>query len=367
MQFIASTVTVAFAAALAASPATAASERFSVIYGGKVVGRLNVDGTPGATTIDYDVKNNGRGPTMKETIALDAAGLPVAWDVTGTTVFGSRVAERFRRAGARATWQDSTGKGSSAKPRSIYVAQSGSPWSAGLYARAILKTGGTTLAALPGGTLRLTRGETLKVAGKGGAIDVTRYDIGGIDTTPETILLDDTGALFASVTPQSVVVRAGYEAEDTRLKTLAAQWSTDRFVAIQKKVAHRYAAPVRIRNVRVFDPATLKLTAPVSVLVSGNKIAAVEPLDTPASKGEITIDGARGTLVAGLHEMHAHADQEGALLNLAAGITTMRDMGNDNAVLDTLIERIDAGTIGGPRIVRAGFVEGKSPFSANNG
>ena len=68
-----------------------------------------------------------------------------------------------------------------------------------------------------------------------------------------------------------------------------------------------------------------------------------------------------------MYEMHAHTGQESALLNLVAGITTMRDMGNDNAVLDTLIQRIDAGEIGGPRIIRSGFIEGKSPFSANNG
>ena len=85
------------------------------------------------------------------------------------------------------------------------------------------------------------------------------------------------------------------------------------------------------------------------MIVSGNKIAAVEPLDEPATKGEVSIDGAGGTLVAGMYEMHAHTGQEGALLNLIAGITTMRDMGNDNAVLDTLIQRIDQGVIAGPR------------------
>jgi hypothetical protein len=68
-----------------------------------------------------------------------------------------------------------------------------------------------------------------------------------------------------------------------------------------------------------------------------------------------------------MFEMHGHLSQSDALLNLAAGVTTVRDMGNDNAVLDQLNARIEAGTIGGPRIVRSGFIEGKSPFNANNG
>ena len=121
-------------------------------------------------------------------------------------------------------------------------------------ARAILKAGGTTLPALPGGTLTLIKGETLTVTGPGGPIPVTRYELGGIETAPDTVLLDTGGAMFASVSPRQVIVRAGYEGEAERLKTPAAQWSTDRFVNIQKKVAHRYGAPVRVANVRVFDP-----------------------------------------------------------------------------------------------------------------
>lgn len=367
MKLLTTAAFAALAAAIAA-PASAEMQHYTVIFGGKNVGHLNADVQGGQVGIDYDFKNNGRGPTMKESIRLDANGLPTAWDITGATTFGSKVEEHFSKSGTKASWADSTGKGSAAaKTPAIYVAQSGSPWSTGLYVRAIMKAGGTTLPALPGGTLRLTKGETLSVNGEGGPLQVTRYDLGGIETSPDTILMDPQGEMFASVSTRAVIVRAGYEGEADRLKTLAAKWSTDRFVDIQKKVAHHYDAPVRIRNVRVFDPKTQNLTGPVSVLVSGNKIAAVAPLDEPATKGEVTIDGAGGTLVAGMYEMHAHTGQEGALLNLIAGITTMRDMGNDNAVLDTLIQRINGGVVAGPRIVRAGFVEGKSPYSANNG
>jgi imidazolonepropionase-like amidohydrolase len=367
MKLLTTAALAALAAAIAA-PGSAEMQRYSVIFGGKNVGHLNADVQGTQTTIDFDYKNNGRGPTMKESIKLNADGLPMAWDITGATTFGSKVEEHFARNGVKATWTDATGKGSATtKEPAVYVAQSGSPWSTGLYARAIIKAGGASIAALPGGTLKLAKGETLTVNGDGGQLQVTRYDLSGIDTAPDTILMDANGQMFAAVSPRQVIVRAGYEGEAERLKTLAAQWSTDRFVDIHKKVAHTYGAPVRIRNVRVFDPKAQALTQPVSVLVSGNKIAAVEPLDEPATKGEVTIDGAGGTLVPGMYEMHAHTSQEGALLNLIAGITTMRDMGNDNAVLEKLIERIDNGTIAGPRIVRAGFVEGKSPYSANNG
>jgi imidazolonepropionase-like amidohydrolase len=103
------------------------------------------------------------------------------------------------------------------------------------------------------------------------------------------------------------------------------------------------------------------------VVVSGKQIAAVEPVDSPATPGEASIDAAGGTLIAGMYEMHGHLGQEDALMNVLAGITTVRDMGNDNAVLDSLVRRIEAGEIAGPNVIRSGFIEGKSPFSANNG
>ncbi len=341
---------------------------FVAVFGGKTVGHLIAETRGDTTTIDFDIKNNGRGPTDAEVIKTNADGLPVAWTIKGATTFGSKVDEHFTQAGGKAEWLDSTGKGSAkiARP-GLYIAQSGSPWSDGIYAHALLKAPGMEMAGLPGGTLRLEKGETLTVQGEGGPVQVTRYDLTGIDLTPSTLLLDPKGDLFAEVSANSIVIRKGYEGEQVRLRKLAADWSTARLVEIEKQVAHRYAGPVRISNVRLFDPKTSALTEPVSVVMRGKEIAAVEGLDSPATPGEVTIDGAGGTLVAGFYEMHAHLSQDGALMNLMAGITTVRDMGNDNAVLDALTGRIEAGEVGGPRVIRSGFIEGKSPFSANNG
>jgi imidazolonepropionase-like amidohydrolase len=341
---------------------------YSYIFGEKKVGHLTAETKGDLTTIDYDVKNNGRGPTIAESLTVDAAGLPTEWTVRGTTTFGSKIAEHFAKKGSRGEWVDSTGKGhSTINTPSIYLAQSSSPWANGLYARALLKVADKRLPALPGGVLRLEKGETLDVQGSGGPLQVTRYDLIGIDLDPEIILLDPANNLFADVSASSILVRAGYEGEEKRLRDMAAAWSSERFVKIEHDVAHHYAGPIRIRNVRLFDPKSSSLTAPVAVLIQGKVIAAVEPNDSPLTPGETTIDGGGGTLMAGMYEMHAHLGQSDALLNVVAGITTVRDMGNDNAVLEKLIQQMDDGTVGGPHVIRSGFIEGKSPFSANNG
>jgi hypothetical protein len=350
------------------SPPAAQVEAFTVIFGEVRIGHVTARHEGARTAIDYDFKNNGRGPTIVETIEVDAAGLPVAWEISGTTTFGSRVDERFGLENGRARWTDATGSGdATVTAPSLYIGQSASPWALGLYARALLQRPGREMPALPGGTLRLTEGETLEVNGTPGALQVTAYSLSGITLNPANVLLDAEGALFALISPNFLVVRAGYEAEQARLRALAERISTRRYVEIQRSTAHRFDVPVRIRNVRVFDAERATLTEPRSVLVFGDRIASVQPVDAPSTPGEVLIDGAGGTLVPGMYEMHGHISQDAALLNIAAGVTTVRDMGNDNAVLAGLIERIESGTIAGPRVVRSGFIEGASPYSANNG
>ena len=220
-------------ALLPISAIAADTARYTAIFGGKNVGHVIAEREGDAAKVDYDVKNNGRGPTIAETLRFGKDGLPSEWRVTGTTTFGSKVDERFTRADGTAEWVDSTGKGHAyTKAASLYVAQSASPWALQIYADAILKQPSLSLPVLPGGTLRLEKGATLKVDGKGGPLEVTRYTLYGIETTPDTLLIDANGKLFANVSPAAIVVREGYEGEEVRLRGLAADWATERFVAI---------------------------------------------------------------------------------------------------------------------------------------
>jgi len=98
----------------AASPTLASAETvaYAVIFGGKTVGHLIADTQGDVTTVDYNVKDNGRGPTIAETIKTGPGGLPTDWSIKGATTFGSKVEEHFSQAGGHADWTDSTGKGS---------------------------------------------------------------------------------------------------------------------------------------------------------------------------------------------------------------------------------------------------------------
>ncbi len=348
-------------------PAAAADERYSVMFGGRPVGTLVASERGGETAIAYDYKNNGRGPTISETLRTDAAGLPTRWVVTGSTTFGSKVDERFSLEGKAASWVDATGPGAATVGRpSLYVAQSASPYALGVYARALAKAGGR-LAALPGGELKLEKQGSVELTGPSGKLAATAWSLSGIDLDRQTLFLDAERRLVAFATPEFSMVKEGYEAEDPKLRDLVAGWDTARLTGYRQALAKRPAGPLRIANVRIFQPESMTLSPLSSVVVRGNRIASVEPAGASALRGETVIDGAGGTLLAGFTEMHGHLGQSDALLNLVAGITTVRDMGNEDAVLDRLVARIDAGELAGPRVVRSGFIEGKSKTNAQNG
>lgn len=350
-----------------ASEVAGGNESFSILIAGTPVGKLLAEHNEGNTQVDFEYRNNGRGPTIKETVSIGENGLPTKWTVSGATTFGNKVDEQFALTGADASWKDSTGAGNTTVTEpSIYVAQDASPYALWIYAKALLADEDHSMPVLPGGNMRLDEIEQLNVTGETGEVAVTSYALSGLDLSPTYFLLDDD-AFFAFITPRFAIIRDGFEAEDERLRALADEYAARRFEDIQKRLARNYNAPARIRNVRIFDPATEALTEPASVVVQGNKIARVDSLDVPTAPGEVEIDGAGGTLVAGMYEMHAHLGQDNALLNVAAGVTSVRDMGNNNEVLTELIGKIQSGRLAGPRVTRSGFIEGKSPFSSNNG
>ncbi|MFC4219870.1 amidohydrolase family protein [Flagellimonas marina] len=344
-------------------------ETYTVIVGENKVGHLKTQISGDTIQIDYDYKNNGRGPTLKETIVLNAKGYPIDWKITGNTTFGNAVDEHFTLEGENASWNDATGSGSaSVDAPQLYVNQFGSPYSSVLAARLLLNAPENTMPVLPAGNLTLTKMESLNVPNPSGdgELALTTYAISGAELNPSYFILDDSQKFFASITPRYIVIREGYEAVEKDMRQLSENYSAERYENLQKEFAHNYDGKVRIRNVRVFDPESLSLTNPVSVVVEDDKIAAIEAPDASA-EGEVAIEGNGGTLVPGLFEMHAHTGDEGALLNVLAGVTSFRDMGNDTEVLSNLIEKIESGVLAGPRITRLGFIEGKSPYNSNNG
>lgn len=353
------------AATLLAGHASAETDRYVVIANGEPVGHLTAEVEGPSVQIDYAVSNNGRGPKARETITLNDQGLPVEWTIEGSSLFGNPVAESFRWKAGEAAWKAAPDSGTvPAEQPLFYVPADASPWIEGQMARVLLKTPGRTLPVLPSGTVRLEEVRALTLGEGERAVDVTVYELSGLDLAPSYVTLDDQGELFAL----GGLVREGYEAELDTLREMNRDLGLDRAKAAREKLAHEFDGRVRIRNVRIFDPKAMGLTGAADVVIEGDRIVQVAAHQPGAAQpGETIIEGEGGTLMAGLHDMHHHTSLSSALFNLAAGVTAVRDQGNENEVLLSWIGLMEAGELAGPRIVRNGFLEGRSPYSARHG
>ncbi len=342
--------------------ARAEHQRLVAISNGETVGHLDADVTATGATIDYGVTNNGRGAKSKEVIAFGEGGAPTRWTIDGTSLFGNAVHETFEWKAGTATWSGQADNGKVKAPKLLfYAAADAGPWMLGQYARALLKAPDHTLPVLPTGSMRLETLKSLDVGQGDKKIHVTIYQLGGLDLNPATVVLDDKGDLFQA----EGLIREGYEGELRTLGKVTRDLAMEQAQAAQTKLAHPFTTPVLIRDVRVFDPATGAVSGPSQVEVFGDKIVGVTPLDPkPAPKGVTVIDGQGGTLVPGLHDMHHHLSLRSGLYLLAAGVTGIRDMGSPNDSMLTMNRLIDEGKLAGPRIVRNGFLEGRSPYSA---
>jgi Amidohydrolase family len=120
--------------------------------------------------------------------------------------------------------------------------------------------------------------------------------------------------------------------------------------------------------VRLFDSEQATVREDQTVVIQGERITMVGPsaaVNVP--KDAEIVDGAGKTLVPGLFDMHAHAQAGDGIMNIASGVTTVRDMGNDIDELKHLQDQWENGTAIGPRVWKAGFIDGHGPFQAPTG
>ena len=352
---------------LAACVAPGEDDTLVVLSNGEVVGHVIAQQDARRVNVDYMVDNNGRGPKIKESLVLDGRGYPLSWSITGSSLFGADVNESYVWEQGEARWTSQADHGSSSvETPPLYVGNDASPWSLGLYARALLEAPDETLEILPSGRLQLQEIHRTNVGDD--ELPIVIYSLSGIGLTPQLIALDESHRLFAEFGGRSMVIRHGYEPEADSLMVLARELEFERIRVLQRDLGHRYDQPVRINNVYIFDPSVPGRSELKSIVIEDGLIAAIElPMIDQSLMNEVVIDGEGGTLVAGLFDMHTHNSLDSGLFYLAAGVTSTRDMGNDNTLLKELSEAIESGELPGPRITPAGLIEARSPYSARIG
>ena len=229
----------------------------------------------------------------------------------------------------------------------------------------------TSLPTLPSGRVEIRARGADTIAVDGRSVSLERYSVKGLVWGIETLWMDGEGSLAALVTRDAEFDH--FEAVRDGLATRALHVDRQRGTGRDGRArgAQRLLAGPQSRHARVHGrhrssavPTTLlsptrpSCTRAGRILVSRCRGPDADPLDAT----RIYVTGRY--VIPGLWDMHAHYEQvEWGPIYLAAGVTTVRDVGNELDFIAAVRDAIREGRGLGPRLLLAGVVDGDGPIT----
>jgi imidazolonepropionase-like amidohydrolase len=358
-----------FAIAVLYSPRAGAWQtlRYTIVSNGKTTGgEVDSYGADGHIDSTFEFTDRGRGPKIAAHYIVAADGSPIRTDITGNDYLKAPVDEHFSIEGGVGRWKSTSENGQGAAP-GFYISNNGPAAETALLVSALVKAN-APVKLFPAGEARLERMTDVTVESHGKKMHVTEFAITGLSFDPQTVWLDDDLHFFGSPGKWFALLKEGWEETNDQLYALDRQAEDERLARLSRELATHPRHPVAIEHVRLFDSEQAATREDQTVVVEGERITQAGPssaINVP--KDAEIIDGTGKTLLPGLFDMHAHAQAGDGILNIASGVTTVRDMGNDIDELKHLQDRWENGSAIGPRVWKAGFIDGHGPFQAPTG
>lgn len=206
---------------------------------------------------------------------------------------------------------------------------------------------------------------------KDSKVKLERFSIADLTWGRETLWLDAKSHLAALVT---------VDGEYDHFEAVRPEFEENLGSFVRHAAADEMAALAEIsQNFRRGDTqSTLALVG--ATLIDGTGAPAVKDSTVVIQGGKILSAGARSaivlpkntqildvtgkTIVPGLWDMHAHFEQvEWGPVYLAAGVTSVRDCGNEFEFITAVRDAISSGRGVGPRLLLAGIVDGSGPIA----
>ena len=342
--------------------------RYTISSNGRVAGsEVDIYLPNGRVECTFEFNDRGRGPKISAAYILDVDDLPVRVDETGNDYLKAPVDEHFNTKDGVAQWK-STAENGHAPAGSFYVSNNGAAAELAFLIAALQKAHGAPVRLLPAGEARLERLTDVTLNDHGQKLHVTDFAITGLSFEPQTVWLDDQQHFFAIPGTWFAVLREGWEKTNDQLYAIDIKMRDERYARLANDMAKHPAHPIAIEHVRLFDSEQAMMREDQTVIVAGDRFSAVGPASSvrPPADAE-HIDGTGKTILPGLFDMHVHAQALDGILNIASGVTSVRDMGNDIDQLQHLQDQWQNGTAIGPRVWKAGFIDGHGPYQAPTG
>ena len=339
---------------------------YSIVFSANIKGYDKiVKHTDGSYEEWYQYNDRGRGDSIHTIYRQDAEGFPNFIAARGKDYMKNDVSEDFSVTDGKAHWKNNAEN--EERPAGNKLFYIGLKANGGNLVKA-LKANHNKIQLLPFGELNLQVLQQHVIGKATSTKKLWLISITGLSMTPSYSWIDEDNETFASVSDWASTIRTGYEQNIAELLAIQKKVESSFYSKLALSLPEKSTGSILIRNTTLFDAATASLIPNTDVLIVNGVINQVGTAIKNSIATARVIDGRGKTLLPGLWDMHVHfSDNLDGILHMAAGVTHVRDMGNDSSLL-TRIKQVDKKELIGPKVeIMSGFIDGAGPFAAPTG
>ena len=347
-------------------PTTTDTTRFVVLFSDHIAGHLNFWKEGSETVSDFEFNDRGRGPHIVERYTTNPDGYLTDVSIVGHNYYKDSVDEHYSYRNGSAHWKNHVeGQDSARGPITFYSSLDGTPAETDPLLEALFNAKGKPVPLFPTGENSIVHDRDMTITAPGQRpTTVSLYSVSGSGFTPFELWLDSSRHFFGYVSAWSSTIRDGWQSAAPSMVAVQDSVAAARFQTLARTLARRPTGPLVFRNALVFDSENARMMPHTTVVISGNRIQSVSPDATARIPANADVIDATGkSLLPGLWDMHVHLSPgTDGLMHIAAGVTTVRDMGNDTSVVVAQKRKFNEGTEIGPRVVLAGLIDSPGPY-----
>ena len=310
---------------------------------------------------------NNREWTVNSELQLDENGRIASQKISGISPFKSVIEEFYSYENGVASWSTPGESGSATTNEpAFYLANEGITFgAAGAMLKAAVNSIDSSIDLFPSGRARVEKVQDVTVDTPDGGQVVSLYAVHGIGFTPSYMWFDENLDVVAFDAGGYLgMVPEGWDVSVlNELSTIQSEADGEFITQLASDLATRVDGPVIFENVDVVDVVNGGLIEDQNVLVEGGLVREItaNAIERPDA---MRVDGSGKSLMPGLWDMHAHFSLSDGVLNIAGGITNVRNIGGVHDKTIELTEKHDSGEVIGPNTYRAGFMDKAGPYAS---
>jgi imidazolonepropionase-like amidohydrolase len=325
-------------------------------------------------TMNSDFKFTDRGSPVPLTTSLttDSNLNPRSFTIKGSTARGSTIDDEIMIIGSSANIREGKETRAAAVPKNFFTIAGYAPATMQMLMMRYISKNAIKgdLETLPGGKVTVEdRGkDTVTIDGK--QVELERYIVSGLIWGRESLWMDKQQNLIALVCVDAEfdhfeAIKEGFEPALNFFVSKGAEDGMAALSEISDRLSPQSKGTLAIVNGNLIDGTGSAPLANAVVIIENGRIKAVGPkASVRIPNGAKTFDAKGRYILPGLWDMHAHFEQvEWGPVYLAAGVTTVRDVGNEFDFIRSVRDAIAAGRGLGPTMLLAGIVDGDSNFA----